>query len=104
MSPNRTARNPTEPPATQPSRAPASGCCLLNYALPAKFSSAFSSRPRDALHADAVVIRVASRVAFDDHVIAGLQRFTGHAIAAQLAAGAPFHRPSLHLTFVIRSL
>src|SRR5580658_635160 len=56
----------------------------------------------DALHANAMVIGVAARVALDFDNVTRLQRFTSDAVAAQLAAGAPFHCPDLHLALVIR--
>src|SRR5580692_4847856 len=70
---------------------------LLDYTTPAEAIG----RPLDAAHADAVIFRIAARVAGDDDVIAGLQGVAGDAFTAQLAAAAPFHRPSFHVALVV---
>src|ERR1700721_1806434 len=72
---------------------------LLNDALPVPAVGWTG----DTLDADAMIIRVASRVALDDHMVARLERFAGDAVAAQLASSAPFHSPNLHLSLIIGS-
>src|SRR5579864_6793665 len=58
-------------------------------------------RTRDVHHAHAVVVGIAAGLAHYDHVIARLETFTGHALAAQLAASTPFDSPGLHHAFII---
>jgi hypothetical protein len=59
-------------------------------------------RPQQAAHADAVIDRIAARVARDDDLVAGLQRVARDALARQRAGSAPFDAPALHLPFFVR--
>src|ERR1700682_3092777 len=55
-------------------------------------------------HAEAVVGGVAAGIGDYTNVTARFQGFAGDALPAQLAAGAPFHGPSLRFPLVVRAL
>ena len=72
---------------------------LPDYALP----TPAIRRTSDALHTNAVVIRIAPWVARNDNDVARFERFTRHAVAAQLTASAPLDGPGLHHALVVWS-
>src|SRR5262245_52655913 len=51
-------------------------------------------RPQQRAHANAVIDRVTARVARDDDLVAGLQRFARHALASQRTRAAPLDAPA----------
>src|SRR5579871_3265112 len=58
-------------------------------------------RTGDADHTETMIFRVAAGVAHDDHMVAGLQRVTRHALTSELTACAPLHRVALHFALGI---
>ena len=51
-----------------------------------------------------MVSRVPARIAGHNDVVPGVQRFSRHALAIELAAGAPLNGPALNLAILVRSL
>src|SRR3954471_4777180 len=55
----------------------------------------------DALHAQSMILWIASGGADDDDVITGLEGGGGKALGAQLHARSPLDRPPLHLALFV---
>src|SRR5215203_4684826 len=52
-------------------------------------------------HSDAMILRVATRAARNDHVITGLQRFSGNTLTAELTGAAPLNGVAHHRSILL---
>src|SRR5690606_10142458 len=88
-----------------PRAKPAAGGAMVQERLPDRSIERFAlEAPAEAVrgtqqapHPDPVILRIAARVAGDDHAIAGPQRVAADTVSRELTGAAPLDAPAMHL-------